>query len=256
MVMWMRQPEIEERVRAARKISLFLDFDGTLAPIVPDPADAQLDAATRETLSGISRKDHIVTTVISGRSLDDLRARIGLPDTIYAGNHGLEIRGRQLDFVEPAAAERSVQLLQLTDRLTSDLRAIPGVFVEYKGLTTAVHHRQAAEADAPQIEKAVREAVAPFAALFHVSSGKKVFDIVPRIGWHKGSAVRWINDRLGNRDALCIYFGDDSTDEDAFCTLPEAITFKVGGLGETHAKYRVKSPAEVHEFLRWLEMTR
>jgi trehalose-phosphatase len=247
-------PEVAERVRAAGKISLFLDFDGTLAPIVATPKEAQLDRATRETLARISRKDHILTTVISGRELLDLRARVGLPDIVYAGNHGLEISGPGVDYVEPTAAAKREQMRQLAQRLTLDLRPFPGVSVEYKGLTTTVHYRGAVDLDVPRIGMAVRLAATPFGTLFRVNSGKKIFELTPRTVWHKGMAVRWINAHLGVTDALCIYFGDDRTDEDAFGALPEAITFKVGGTADhTHARYLVASPAEVHQFLQWLE---
>lgn len=253
MVTAMPQPEVEDRIRAARRILLFLDFDGTLAPIVPDPAEARLDDAMRETLARVSRKEHIIITVISGRALDDVRARIGLPDLVYAGNHGLEIDGPGLHFIEPVAAARREQLRGLTDRLATELRRCAGVLVENKGLTASIHYRRAAEANVQLIEKSVREAVSPVAALFRVNLGRTIFELEPRTGWNKGSAVRWIQARLGGKGSLCIYFGDDRTDEDAFRAVPEAVTFKVGPAAETRAKYRVADPAAVHEFLRWLE---
>lgn len=254
MLTWPR--EVEERVAKARRISLFVDFDGTLAPIATYPSDAWLEMTTRDILAALTRKDGIVITIISGRSLDDLRMRVNLPDIIYAGNRGLEISGRHLEFIEPVAVTWSKQLLDMTELLASELRSVPGVIVEYKGLTSTVHYRCAAEADIPTIEYAVREAVMQFSALFQVDVGKKALDIVPRSGWHKGCAVSWINEHLGHKDALCIYFGDDNTDEEAFRSLPGAITFKVGRNSESRARYRVDSPTEVCEFLRWLSFTK
>jgi trehalose-phosphatase len=254
MPMWPR--EVEEYVRAAGKISLFLDFDGTLVPIVADPAKAWLDASARDALATLSSKHGIVTTIISGRAIDDLRMRVNLPDIIYAGNRGLEISGPQFEFIEPVASSRSMHLLHLTDVLASDLQSLPGVSVEFKGLTSTVHYRQAIDADIPVIERAVRAAIEPVAALFQVEAGKQAFDIVPRTRWHKGHAVAWINERLGLQDALCIYFGDDGSDEDAFGTLSQAITFRVGADSESKAKYRVESSAEVREFLQWLVITK
>jgi trehalose-6-phosphatase len=217
MLTW--PPEVRKCVATARKISLFLDFDGTLTPIVNDPTEVWLEASTRDALARLSRKSDIVTTIISGRAIDDLSMRVSLPDIIYAGNRGLEISGRHLEFVNPVAATSSDQLLRITDLLASELRPIPGVFVEFKGLTSAL-------------------------------------DIVPRTGWHKGCAVSWINARLDLFDDLCIYFGDDKTDEDAFGILPDAMTFKVGEDSASLAKYQVESPAEVGEFLQWLAITR
>ena len=254
MLMW--PLEVRDRIAAARNITLFMDFDGTLTPIVIDPMDVWLEASTRDALANLSRKNDLVTTIISGRAIDDLRMRVSVPDIIYAGNRGLEISGRHVEFVDPVAARSSVHLLGITDLLSSELRSVPGVSVEFKGLTITVHYRRALAHDIPVIEKAVQAGLAPFASLFEVDPGIKALDIVPRTGWHKGWAVNWINERLGLQDALCIYFGDGRTDEDAFGNLPRAMTFKVGENSASRAKYRVQSPAEVREFLQWLAISR
>jgi trehalose-phosphatase len=127
MLTW--QPEIAECIAAARKISLFLDFDGTFAPIAAEPKLARLDASSRKPWQKASRKNGIVTTIISGRAIQDLRIRVDLPDIIYAGNRGLEVSGRQVEFVEPRATTRTVQLRDITDSLASHLQGIPGVLV-------------------------------------------------------------------------------------------------------------------------------
>ena len=248
----MPQPEVEERIRAAGSIALFSDFDGTLAPLVPDPAGARLDEAARQALAEISRRDGFVVAIISGRSLDHLRARVGLPDLVYAGNHGLEIEGRGLSFLDPAAAAAREELRAVTERLESALRTVPGAFVEYKVLTTSVHYRNVAEADVGRVERIVLDAIAPAAGLFRLGSGKMLWEILPKTEWNKGAAVRWILDRLGDDDVLSIYFGDDKTDENAFRALPDGLTFKVGCEGGTDAKYRVAGPLAVEEFLEWL----
>ena len=248
--------EVRECITTARRISLFLDFDGTLTPIVNDPMEVWLEASTRDALARLARKNDIVTTIISGRAIDDLRVRVNLPDIIYAGNRGLEISGRHLEFVNPVAATSSDQLLRITDLLASELRSIPGVCVEFKGLTSTVHYRRAMANEIPVIEKVVHAGLTPFASLFDVDPGNMALDIVPRTGWHKGCAVSWINARLDLFDAQCIYFGDDKTDEDAFGALPEAMTSKVGEDSPSQAKYRVESPCEVREFLQWLAITR
>src|SRR5579871_6346351 len=95
---------LEHRIRSAERLSLFLDFDGTLSPIVADPGMAQLGMGIHSLLTALARAARITTTVISGRSVEDLYARIGVDGLIYAGNHGLEICGRHLTFVEPVAA--------------------------------------------------------------------------------------------------------------------------------------------------------
>jgi len=244
--------EVKERSKTAELISLFLDFDGTLVPIDADPALPRLDPGTADTLEQVSSKDFLVTTIISGRAIEDLYARIRLKGLIYAGNHGLEIFGRNLRFVEPGAWRRRKELEELCDDLRAQVQAIPGTMVEFKGLTGSIHFRQASPSDYPAIEEAVRTAVAPHGDLFRVSPGRKVFEIVPRTDWHKGAAVHWINSHLDAGEILSVYLGDDTSDEDAFKVLPDAVTIKVGPAPVTCARYTLPDPAAVHEFLLWL----
>ena len=244
--------DVKERINAASLVSLFLDFDGTLVPIEADPGLPRLDAGTAQTLGALATRDLLITTIISGRALEDLCARVRIQGIIYAGNHGLEIRGRNLQFVEPGLAARRPQLEQLCEQLHVQLQAVRGAAIDFKGLTASVHYRQAAEADRPAIEEAVRCAVSRAGSLFRVSRGRKVFEILPRTGWHKGTAVRWINERLGCQHTLSIYLGDDTTDEEAFRVLPDAVTIKVGPPRATRARHTLPDPAAVHEFLLWL----
>jgi trehalose 6-phosphate phosphatase len=247
--------EIEARTRSASRISLFLDFDGTLVPISGDPAAPRLDPHTAATLQLLASQDFLVTTIISGRAIEDLYTRIRLQGLIYAGNHGLEIFGRQFRFVEPVASARREALGRLCEELALELKPVSGAIVECKGLTASVHHRLAAEADRDLIQQTVYTATARNGALFRVNPGRKIFDIVPRTNWHKGAAVEWINGHLGERDLLTVYVGDDSSDEDAFAILPDAVTIKVGAAAATCARYRLSGPPAVHAFLLWLAQT-
>jgi len=231
---------------------LFLDFDGTLAPLVEEPSQARLDEATRQTLAEISRHSRILTTIISGRSLHDICSRVGLEGMVYAGNHGLEICGRQLRFEDPAAAARREELAHLSKRLAMKLRDVEGAIVQFKGLTTSVHFRSAAPEDAARIEAVVKAAVASAPASFRVASNKMAFEIIPPTDWNKGKAVCWIEQHLGDGKAVSIYLGDDLTDENAFRALPEGITVKVGNNTATSARYWLTDPAAVREFLIWL----
>jgi len=244
--------EVEERIQSASSVSLCLDFDGTLVPIVANPAEPRLDAEVLETLKLLASREFLTTSMISGRAIEDLYGRIRLENLIYAGNHGLEIFGRDLRFVEPLAWSRRGQIKMLCEELAGQLRAVRGVLAEYKGLTASVHYRLAADADVAEIQATVYAAVARQGGLFRVNPGGRVLDIVPRTDWHKGAAVRWINSHLAETPRLSIYLGDDTSDEDAFSVLGDAITIKVGLAGPTCARYRLPDPAAVHEFLLWL----
>ena len=244
--------EAGDRIQSTSFVSLFLDFDGTLVPIMANPKEARLDPRAVETLKRLSGDESLATTIISGRAVEDLYGRIRLENLIYAGNHGLEIFGRDLRFVEPLAWSRREQLETPCGELDVHLRPIPGVLVEHKGLTASVHYRLAADVDVAMILSAVHAAVARHGGFFRVNPGRRVLEIVPRTDWHKGAAVRWINGHLAETPVLTIYLGDDTSDEDAFSVLPDSITIKVGPAGATCARYRLPDPTAVHDFLRWL----
>jgi trehalose-phosphatase len=248
---WKSQPlegvflEIREQIADARNIALFLDYDGTLAPIVSDPCEAFMEAGTAEALGRISVLDRITTSIISGRALDDLRPRVGIDSFLYAGNHGLEIAGPGWSFIEPAAAVRRDELRAISKVLSKRLLAIDGVVVEYKGLTASVHYRNAEDARFPEIERIMKAVIPPE---FRMRAGRKVLEILPAADWNKGTAVRFILRRLGGTP-LPIYIGDDATDEDAFREIPDGVTVKAGLVGTTAARYRVPDSHAVSALL-------
>jgi len=263
--------EIRERMREAVALSLFLDFDGTLAPIVNDPGDARLAPGVRKRLEALAARNDTLVAIVSGRALADLRPRVGIASAIYAGNHGLEISGPEISgpelggkpvsFVEPCALARLEPLRRICDNLTAALAHIPGARVENKVLTASVHYRQAAAGETGHITEIVQRELARASALsklnhFRVNHGKMVLEIVPRTGWQKGAAVGWINARLAMPGARSIYIGDDRTDEDAFARMTDEITIRVGRSAGTSARYFVKDPARVHAFLDWLSENR
>lgn len=244
--------EVGDRVASASGLLLYLDFDGTLAPIAEGPSLAELPPATRELLAELSSQAHVQLAIISGRSLADVQSRVGLPPLIYAGNHGLEICGQGFHFVEPVAAARAESLGSLSAELSLGLRHIPGIAVENKGLTASIHFRRVAPAALAEVTRTVVATVAPYNHDFVLTLGKKVFEIRPRVDWDKGSAARWINDRIGEQNSLSVYIGDDETDEDAFAALTGGITVRVGLPAQTRAEFHLAGPAEVYQFLRWL----
>lgn len=246
--------EISSRLRTASHVFLFLDFDGTLAPIVERPEMAQLPPQTKDTLQQLSRQSKISVAIISGRTLVDLRTRVGIDHLIYAGNHGLEIRGPGIQFIHRQALARQEALQQLSTQLAAKIGRLTGVEVEPKGLTTSIHFRRAAAAEVDEIVKTIRALNVETSRLFRLTTGKMVYEIRPRVNWHKGAAVHWIRARLGDPQALSIYFGDDATDENAFVELQEDITVKVGPSYVTTANYHVPSLDEVQKFLQYLAL--
>ncbi len=245
--------EIEARITRAGHLLLFLDFDGTLAPIVPLPGLAELPDPTREVLNKLMALPATTISIVSGRSLQNIKQRVGIPGLIYAGNHGLEIEGRGLAFEHPAAVELGSAVADITAGFTARSRALEGIVIEYKGLTTSLHYRGASLATRVALERLLRSFIPPDDPRIEVREGKMVHEIRPRVAWDKGRAVVWIRDRLGQGGALPIVVGDDMTDENAFTAFDDAITICVDPERPTAASYRLESPDDVRAFLGWVK---
>ena len=239
-------------MRDAAHVLLFLDFDGTLAPIHPNPGAASMPAESRRALRTLEADERSSVAIISGRALPDIKERVRMEEIIYAGNHGLEIIGPGMHFIEPTAAGRVEMLEEVARHLHVRLRHIPGVEVESKVLTASVHFRRASAGSTEEVHRTVQNTLTPIISLFQVTQGLQVFEIRPRVNWHKGLAVRWIKETLGRDDALAIYIGDDVTDEDAFAALPDGITISVGRTSSTCARYHLEHQESVQEFLVWM----
>jgi trehalose-phosphatase len=254
-----RLPEIAARIDRAGRIVLGLDFDGTLTPIRPRPDDAVLSDTVRDLVRRLALVPRVTVVIVSGRNLAEVSARVGLPGLIYAGNHGMEIRGPGLSFIEPTADALIGPLEEHTRKLKERLAAVPGALVEPKGLTTSVHDRNVPDEHRDALAAAVREVVAADAGRFVLTSGHRVWEVRPAVSWHKGQALLWILDHLDNdddnatADRLVFHLGDDRTDEDAFASLPDGVTVKIGPPdAPTRARYRLDDPAAVEHFLTWL----
>ncbi len=243
------------RILAAAHVALFLDFDGTISEIVPAPADAELDHAIRAALLSFIARDDVTVSIVSGRAVSDVRSRIGLKDVIYVGNHGLEIESGEIRFREPGAEALRGELRCLALQLKLALSDTDGLEIEDKGLTVSVHFRRVTEGLQDWVRNVTRGTVERYPA-FQLREGKMVVEIWPRIEWNKGHAVEWIAREVLPASSLCIYIGDDRTDEDAFAAFPEGITIRVGGFSDTAAQYSLPDVSAVGLFLKWLDQTK
>jgi len=245
--------EIAARVGRATPV-VFLDYDGTLTPIVERPEDAHLPPETREVLLALSEQCPVV--IVSGRDAAFVVAEVGLSGVYYLGSHGFEV-------VAPAGCELLLgradefgrflpSLERAQSMLEPALARIPGARVERKRYAIAVHYRQVADKDVSGVEAIVDRALARLTDL-RKSGGKKIFELRPDIDWDKGRAVRWMIGALGLDGAatLPVYVGDDLTDEDAFAELStDGVTIVVGAEPRTSAAhYRLENPSAV---TRWL----
>jgi len=181
---------------------LFLDFDGVLAPIVERPEDAEPPLETRTELERLVGR-YAIVAVVSGRAGDDVRARVGVEGVVCVGSHGLEL--------EPQA-----------DRWRQALAAFaasapwPSREIEVKGLAVTFHFRSRDD-EREAVSELDRIAEAAVCQGLMARYGRKVLEVLPPVGSHKGTAVRHLLEERGLHRALAA--GDDTTDIDSFAAL-------------------------------------
>jgi trehalose 6-phosphate phosphatase len=245
-----KMAEVSARI-AGRRIVVFLDYDGTLTPIVERPELAVLPDKMRTTLKVLA--ELCTVCVVSGRMRSDVEHLVGLDSLTYAGSHGFDIVGPQGTKIQHEVGEDYVPILEKAAReLRSRLASVRGVIVEGKVFAVAVHFRMVAPREVSKVERAVDDVLAQHPAL-RKTGGKKVFELRPNINWDKGKAVLWLLDALGlNRsDVVPFYIGDDVTDRDAFQAIRgKGISILVSEEAEfACADYRLSDTTEVGTFL-------
>lgn len=248
-----------ESLFAGKRIFLFLDCDGTLAPIKGSPDEAVVPKETRILLEGMRKNPKLKLAIISGRAIRDVKRIVGVEGLLYAGNHGLEIEGPELKFEAPVPLRSKEVIKKIKGQLMKGISDIKGALLEDKGLTLSLHYRLVNKKGAQLVKVLFNETVKPYLAnrLIKVTSGKKVFEIRPPVEWDKGKVVLWLLARsrfsLGGEDIFPIYIGDDITDEDAFKALKDkGVGVFVGKPKTSQAKYYLRNPREVRQFLKWL----
>jgi len=240
-------PQVVQRLETKPTIGLFLDFDGTLAPLQFRPEDVWLDDATRQTLSRLVRSPRFRVWIVSGRRRADVRARVRVPGIRYLGLHGWE--GRAAGAITEEAREA---VACAKNWLAGLLLSVPGVWLEDKGLTLAIHYQSVTEEGVRQARKFVQGVLDPFADTLQLIRGKKVWELAPCELGDKGVAVASELSAAGSQ-VMPAFVGDDLMDEPAFSALACGVTVRVGRPCRTHARYRLSSVEQVHQFLEKLE---
>lgn len=239
--------EVSSRIRGAQHILLLLDFDGTLTPLRDRPEDVQLGNAMRRVLQRLVSHHRMTVAVVSGRRRADLRKRIGIRGLRYFGLHGWEVR-------EGMSLLCHSQWLLLSARLwlAQSLR-LPGIRMENKKMSLAMHFRKAPASAARELRNRIKEMVEMLGQEgLHVIEGSKVLEVMPPEIRGKGAAVRNIVSCFP-RAAFPIYIGDDASDESAFAVLPDGITVRVGQARGSVARYTLRDPTDVKRFLERME---
>lgn len=239
------------RINAGQQIALFLDFDGTLVPIQEDPSKCFLSGDIKKQLKLLAHSENIYLTIISGRSLIDLRKKVGIRKICYGGNHGLDIAGPSLRYTHPEALSSKPFINRVKQKLQKEIKNIKGAWLEDKKYTLTLHFRSVKKEDIRSLKNIFYKTVAELLQKRSLSviKGKKVLELIPNASWNKGKAVLYILQRL-ERDYLPVYIGDDTTDETAFEALKEiGITIRVGKSKKTSARYYLKDCRDVSRML-------
>ncbi|XP_058095973.1 probable trehalose-phosphate phosphatase C [Magnolia sinica] len=262
-----------------KRIVVFLDYDGTLSPIVADPDQAFMSDAMRSAVRAVARC--FPTAIISGRCRDKVYEFVQLDDVYYAGSHGMDIMGpRQplkngdVKFQTKAvdkkgrgevpfqpAREFLPKINEIYRILKEKTTGISGVVVEDNKFCLSVHFRQVDQEDWSTLEEEVKTVLKDYPE-FCLKWGRKVMEIRPSIKWDKGNALEYLLDTLGfgsSTDVAPLYIGDDLTDEDAFKVLEsrgQGYPIIVSSIPkDTVAAYSLRDPSEVMSFLlrlaRW-----
>ncbi|KAM0862851.1 hypothetical protein ACQ4PT_045001 [Festuca glaucescens] len=257
-----------------KKIALFLDYDGTLSPIVNDPEKAFISPEMRSAVKNVAK--FCPTAIVSGRSRDKVFEFVKLKELYYAGSHGMDILvpysgsqsitndDKEAKLFQPAR-EFLPMISEVNNSLVEATRSIKGANVENNKFCVSVHYRNVDKKDWKLVADIVDNVLNAFPRL-KLTSGRKVLEVRPVIDWDKGKAVEFLLRSLRLDDpesVLPIYIGDDRTDEDAFKVLRQ----RNCGYGilvsqvpkETEAIYSLRAPSEVMEFLnslvRWKEQS-
>jgi trehalose 6-phosphate phosphatase len=223
---------------AASDVLVAFDFDGTLAPLVDDPAQATLRSGTRRLIAELAQR--YPCAVISGRTEEQLRRLLGGVTVWYAvGNDYLD---------RPEVADRCSRTVRgWLPALQKDLCRFESLSIEDKGASLAIHYRHAT--DRKKALEAIRAAAAALGEV-RVIRGKQVVNLVPAGASDKGAALERLRVQLGCEVAL--YVGDDASDEDAFSKGPQVVGVRVGHSSTSAARYYLRRQREVDTLLERL----
>ncbi len=238
-----------------KKIFLFLDYDGTLTPIVSKPHLARLSSSRRAKLKKLARNKNIKIAIVTGRSQENVKSMVKIPGIHYIGNHGFRIDR----WVHPKARIAKKHIKKILEQLKKKLNKIKGIIYEDKGFTASVHYRlvktsasgREVMSNVDRVFEVFNEIVSPYLRKkkVKVTYGKKILELRPPVSWDKGKAVLQLLNKSKNKRYFPIYIGDDTTDEDAFAALSgRGQTICVGKRVGTNAKMCLDSIEAVYRF--------
>ena len=244
---------IKKRATAGAGVLLLFDFDGTIAPIVGDPLKAEMLPHWRDWLVALMRKNNIEVGVVTGRAQPDAKDRVRIDRMLIASDHGYEIwRGHKKLF--SIGSEFTAKMKKLGAAVYKKFGSIPGVSIEQKDYSVALHYRHVDVKKQNWLVKEYMEMIRPILKEqnLELMKAKKLFEVRPKKFWDKGKSSKWIWENIAPR-YLPVYFGDDTTDEDAFRELKKVgITIRVGLKKSSNAEYYVRKIDDAAPLVKWL----
>jgi trehalose 6-phosphate phosphatase len=240
---------IRRRIALAERIFLFSDFDGTLVPLQRRPSEVRIPPLLRHLLRRLA-EGRVKIGIISGRALEDVQKKVGVEGIWYSGSHGYSIRDTKGQTLCLVAPETKLQMKAVWRSLNRRLRSAPGLKIEPKDGTIAVHYRLATRTERAWAYEALCNVLSSRKHL-RLMQGKKVWEVLPEGTVDKWKAIQVILDRedFHPRKDLLIYMGDDVTDEAVFRKM-RGLSVAAGNDRRTAAAFFLDSHLEVTEFLR------
>src|ERR1700687_2073678 len=240
-------PVVSELARRLNECAILLDIDGTLLDLAPTPREVWVPPGLAKTLNRLHERNSGALALVSGRSLNDIYLIFAPEQFPAVGGHGAEMR---VSIEEESVATHAPPLdKELKRRLAAIAKLSPGILLEDKGYSLALHYRLA-----PHAEKAIYEAVSLIRAdlpdaPIEVMPGKSVCEI-KHSGFSKATGVKELMTHPPFKGRRPVFIGDDVTDESVFAIMPDlnGLAFSVGRRAMGVADH-FDEPREVREWL-------
>lgn len=248
--------EIKNKIEKAGGAILLLDFDGVLSAIAPTPDEAIITEEYTALLKKCAARFPVA--IVTGRAFEDIKKKIYLKDVLYIASHGLEWEENGKKHVKKIPQETLDAISRVKKRIIPLLNKYPGMILEEKSFTFAVHYRIMKPELVEAFIKEINSILEPIAkeSNLRLDHNMKNFELRPKIDWDKGHSAKFAEEHFNKKTGkkfIPIYIGDSDTDEDAFIAIGKnGITIRVEKKDGSKAEWYMKDQKEVGRFLEWL----
>jgi trehalose-phosphatase len=237
-----------------RPLVLLFDYDGTLTEFTDRPSEAKLSGDVVHALEAVAGLPRVTAGIVSGRALADLKQSANVPGLCYAGSSGLEFEYEGQTITHPLVAHSTRLVEEVASGLEALLREFPGAWVERRPFGITVHYREVDGKLVSTLLAELEQKLSVWDERLHVVTGAKAVEITPNLGWTKGTAVQLLLERVGERDCIVLYAGDEAADVEALWNvgIHHGIAIGVGPAPCTTAEYNLANTQAVLHLLEEL----